>query len=298
MKHVVLAAFLVASLAAMAPTVAARTPPPRLQPQVVTTFVDGDLVIGTSGEVASYRVTTPLDGGMATRIEELVGRLRFEPVEVDGRPVRASTHMRVTLIGTPQADGGMRVGIDNITFPDETVDKGANGSGDGVRMEVTRKFSPGYPTSALQGQVGADVLVAVRVGLDGRIQEAVVRQSALLDIRGSDRVLTALLAEFERSSVQAIKGWRVKVDVAPGVTPTPEQLSGVITVAYRVKGEADRAAGRWTWETRSDKRPEPWLQFVPGASVVGISDVAPGSPLMRGVAPRYRLAAPLQGGAL
>lgn len=141
-------------------------------------------------------------------------------------------------------------------------------------MKVVHRPAPKYPDVGAMSGVDASVLLVVKVGRDGRIADAAVRQSALVGAKGPAHRVARVLEQFEDEALHAIRKWRVAVDIAPGVSPTDEDMSALIPVTFRMRDSGNGDPGRWVLETRTTKREIPWLQPVPGMPVAGVSDIA------------------------
>jgi hypothetical protein len=232
------------------------------------------------GAVEFYRIESKVPAAVAQKAQALVMPLRFEPVLVDGRAVRANARMRVTLVAKPMGDDRFDMRLDGFSFPDDDADAGAAGDTarpDGIRLRVDHKSPPGYPEVAARAGIEADVLVQVRIGRDGRIAEASIRQSSLVGAGGNSRTVARLLGEFELRSLRAIRGWHVAVGIPDGVEPTAAQMSAWIPVRYRMQGHPPvPPPGEWQWVVRSQKRPAEWLPPDPGRPLVGVADAGEG----------------------
>ncbi|GAB2504039.1 energy transducer TonB [Lysobacter humi (ex Lee et al. 2017)] len=252
-------------LALVAPANAGE--PLRLEAPVSILRVDGELAIDPAGVPVSFTPSQPLPGSMGARLPEMVAQLRFEPVLKDGRPAPARMPARVTLAAQEMENGNYRIGLENLTFP-----KHCDCMRNGVRLEAKNRAKPRYPREGLILGADVDVLVAVRVGLDGRIAEAAVAQSALIGKKGTSNRVAGVLEDFERSSLEAVRKWRVDVQLEPGATPSAEDLSGLVIVSYRIDGGGyDTDNPGWIYQVRTTKRPAPWLPERLNAT--GVADV-------------------------
>jgi hypothetical protein len=265
---------------------------PLVEPPVATLHVDGDLVIDATGAVTSYHVTSSLPPDFAHKIEEVARTLRFEPVLVDGKAVRAQTRMRLTLAGPMRDNGDVEARVDNVTFPGEEGVDAMGEAAPGLRMRVSHRAPTLYPESAARQGLDAEVLVVVKVGLDGRIEDAAVRQSTLLEARAAPALVAKVLQEFERETLRSVRRWRVDVQVDPGAHPDDRDRTALVKFSYHVMGTRQAGDGQWRWETRSSKRQAPWLAPEPSEMLVGVSDVD-GDGLARDSG-RFHLTAPLQ----
>lgn len=310
MKSVALiasAACLLAALA-MTPAEARRSrraepaptlPVPTLEPTIYAMKLEGRIEIGTDGTVLRYEPVTPVAEPLAARVREAVARFRFEPIVERGKPVTATARMWLNLVATPRADGDLDVSIEHVGFPSEgfaTFD----GTGSQWVLGVAERAPLQYPVAAFRADVSGRVVVAVRVGRDGRVLEALPRASAVFD-RERDRTNATTLAKglgaLEGAAVDAIRRWRFDVRIPDGVTPAAEELTVLIPVEWRLEGHRVAKDGVWLRETRSAERTLPWLEpmtanAIPALSVVGKQGHA-GLP-----SPRLRLLTPVAGTAL
>ena len=84
--------------------------------QALLLGVDGKLTIDQQGVPSGYEISTKLPQKLQDSLQQRVRSWRFEPVQVDGKPVIARTAMHVTLaaLGT---GADYRVGVDSVSFP-------------------------------------------------------------------------------------------------------------------------------------------------------------------------------------
>lgn len=286
--HHVTSALLLAALAAAGGAEAANSAAGTL----MTMRVDGEVTVDLSGKVSAYEIDTKVDPAIRGVIDKAVGRWKFKPIVVDGAPVKARTSMRITL-GAEEKPGGYAVFVDNVNFTDtlarkvdEVKGKKAGkvpmdipNTGSDVAITVAKKgASPRYPAMGLMNRVNADVLLMLKVGADGKVLEVVPVQSSLLNVRGSDRALEKLREEFERTAAVAFKSWKMDVKVKPGVTPTEDDMTGLLSVRYSIpdSSAAVDTTGTWRIENRSIRRSVPWLPPASVSQRPGVSDFLPG----------------------
>lgn len=283
---------LILSLLLAVPLSAAAVAPEQVQTPVLVTRIEGRVLIDRTGRVAEYTPRTKLEPVLASTLVALVKTVRFEPVEVDGRIVNAEAEMRVSFAAQPTPDGGMKFALDNLVFPDEatsaTVPRGTLPHG-----PVVKRVGPVYPRDALPMQANVDVLAVLRIAPDGSVRDVAIQQSALLHAKSPPRVAARLLGSFERSSVAALRQWRVDPSAMPVDAPRAgADWVALVPVYFRIDGvPTTLAPGQWTLETRTAKRVPEWVPTQDGAPQPGASDLADGE--LGAPNTRYRLATPL-----
>jgi len=94
MKRVLLGLLLAISGGQAAPAAAAT---PVAGESVLTMRVDGELTIGTEGQVLSYKIRSKLDPTLQAMLDKSIPRWHLAPVRQGGKPVNAKTPMRITL---------------------------------------------------------------------------------------------------------------------------------------------------------------------------------------------------------
>ncbi|MGY3266195.1 hypothetical protein [Lysobacter sp. HA35] len=288
MKHR-LTLLLCAALAASSAH-AAVTPLPAMEEPILVTRVDCRIVIDKQGNVAEYVPKTELPAPVAARVADLVKALRFEPVEVDGRVVNAETTMRVAVSAKMLDDGGMRLAIDNLTFPPEKpTSPGAPSTA------YSKRISIHFPEEALRLGLDADVLVALRLGADGHVLDAAAQQSALVHQRGNPREVAKALAIFERAALASLRGWQANPASLQDKDRVGDGYVTYMPVQFRTASQGQKPSfdgvGQWTLETRTVKRVPAWVPVTATAPQPGASDLADGE--QSGINTRYRLVAPL-----
>lgn len=289
-----IAALATALVFASAAGASPRLPPPEVETPVYATRVDGSIEIGPDGRVVRYEPETTLKEPLAGRVRGLAERLRFEPVEIDGKPVIARTKMRLHLVAEALETGELQVRVEHVGFPEgeEGMQRLPESQGGYIRG-IAKRVPVRYPKEALTtgGGLSGRVLVALRLAPDGTVVEALARESALYSVKGREKALGGALALFERSATEAIRRWQFDVRVPDGAYPKPEELTGLIAVEYFIDGHPQPRPGLWMHETRSRERSLPWLDPVLADRLPDLGDVGNGGHF--GLAPRrFRLVAP------
>jgi TonB family protein len=167
--------------------------------------------------------------------------------------------------------------VDNVVF---SVDK-RGGTKAGYRIETPSASivlksmrPPRYPADLMRAGISGTVLVAFRIGLDGRVAEAATVQSMLFDVRGRDRVMQQIVRQFEMVAVGAVKGWTF--EVASKATPSSREMTQYVPIEFLMQGVAgDPKPGLWRTVVRSAAKAPAWLPPA-GRATVGVADLAGG----------------------
>ena len=136
---------------------------------------------------------------------------------------------------------------------------------------------PRYPGAMQMANVNGRVLLGLRFGPDGRVEDAVAVQTMLFDVKGRDRMLRNAVRLFEDSALKAARDWTVTVKYAPETQPSAKELTALTTVEY-VMGTAPPSEPEGLWRTvvRTPKRAMSWLQGEKNLQEVGVADVRSG----------------------
>jgi hypothetical protein len=291
---VVFAAALIS--ATLAPVVRAADANGAVLESVLTTQVDGQIVIDTEGRLVDYRIESPITDGLRDPLQQRVRTWQFHPVWVGGKPVRARASMRVTLVARQEGEN-YKVAVDNVTFPSDAKDASTPDNMSPVRIVRKSMVPPGYPAALSRAGVQGIVLLYLRVGKDGRVEDVVAVQSSLLDVRGRESILADAVKMLESNTVKQARRWRFDVEVSDsGKTATPEDFTAAVPVHYRLFGGRKAEPGKWRTEVRGPRKEAAWLDDADNAQKIGVSDLTDNE--MVPVASAFRLQTPVVGMAL
>lgn len=241
---------------------------------VVAMQVEGWVSFDTSGLVEDYRITTALPESIRAGLDGTVRKWKFHPVMIDGIARPATTRMRVTLAAKQEADG-IHVSVDNVVFPSEQGDVTAKVDGRPEPITGKKLRPPGYPVGLMQQGVSGAVLLAIRVGPDGRTAEVLAVQSMLYDVRGGASALRVGIRMLEQSAVEAAKGWTFNVPATDKPRNADEQTVTVPVEYVMDKAKVD-LAGKWRTIVRIPKRTIGWMTPEAGTQSVGVADAVAG----------------------
>lgn len=247
---------------------------------------EGSIVIEADGSVGEYTIATPLTPELMEVLSKSIPRWRFEPVLVDGKPVRAESKMRLSLAAV-ETGKEYRVAIENVVFPGgmSALDQARASQGAPVQALGRQMNPPVYPRTLERAGVTGRVLLGLHFGPDGRMLDVVAVQSMLFNVRGYNNELRQAVRLLEQSSVEAARKWTVQVKQKPGTTTTERDFTSLTTIEYvltptprpgRPTPASNNAPpGQWRQATRTPKRAMPWLAGLETPEV-GVADVVDG----------------------
>ncbi|MFT4179319.1 MAG: hypothetical protein QM612_07630 [Thermomonas sp.] len=265
---------------------------------LMTLRVDGELTIGTEGQVLEYKLRTQPNQLIRDMLAKDIPTWQLVPVLQGGRPVKARTPMRITLAATEVA-GGYEVRIDNVVFAPLTrqdydeaqaAERAAFENGETITTAdepasapafiTSRKMQPpSYPTGLLYAGVEGIVLLILRLNPDGTVAEAFAAQSSLLNIKGRPTILDKARALLEKESLRAAQKWTFDIETHNPSALSNKDMTLRIPVDYRLsdsgkKDTAPEIAGTWRHEFRGPNLTAPWLRDEKNQQVVSVSDLA------------------------
>lgn len=268
---------------------------------VMTMRVDGELTIGTDGQVLEYKLRTSVDQRLQDMLAKAIPAWRMVPLQQGGRPIVAKTPMRIILAATEIA-GGYEVRIDNVVFAPLTKEdhdaaaaalRAAADAGETIAavgepatapvLITARKMQPppGYPVGLMRAGVEGIVLLNLRINPDGTVAEAFAAQSSLLNVKGRSVTLDKARGLLEKESMRAARKWTFDVVASDPSVLEGDDMTVRIPVEYRLgipgqKDDKSGFAGAWRYEFRGPNLPAPWLLGKSGQQIVGVSDLEGG----------------------
>jgi TonB family protein len=148
--------------------------------------------ISAAGEVTVLSVS-PRFAKLEADLRAVLGRWRFQPALLDGRPVPVQTSLWLRLTIGPGEGEALQARVELV--------------GNGAGSEVLRP--PMFPRNAMKARASASVLLEVEYDGSGAVTGA-----RLLDSASSQR---AFRNDFEHAALLAAKRWKFR----------PERLDGV-----------------------------------------------------------------------
>jgi hypothetical protein len=175
-----------------------------------TASASGKLTIGADGSVLDVEVTgdrkQKLGKAVEEGFEERIRTWRFEPVTEDGKPVNVIGHMRLSLVAAREKGASeASFGIRQVWFLDPP------GTAEGAAGASARHHLPPpiYPRAPMSEGVGAEVMLALKLGASGEVVETGTQSLALTGNVPSGETLRGRHARtLARSAENVSKSWK------------------------------------------------------------------------------------------
>ncbi len=278
------------------PTIAKdTTAPSESLESVMTTKVDGTIAIDQQGQLTDFHIDTKMPEQMRGMLYKTVRTWRFHPVLVDGNPIAAQSKIRITLAARKDGEDYL-VRVDNVIFPRDDKERKIGFTNDAVTITKKSMTPPSYPRGLLKAGVEGIVLLSLRIGADGQVEQVIPVQTTLIDVKGRPNVLAQALTQFERTASSAAKLWQFNVTAKTG-QPTARDMTVMVPISYTINRKTtDSSPGMWRTEVRGPRQQPNWLVDNVGEQRIGVSDLADGEVMP--VASAFKLVTDVVGTAL
>ena len=229
----------------------------------------GSLRLGDDGKVVDLHIAAPQ--ALREPLRRIVSGWRLLPVVhpqcTPGRPLSAA--FKVVLAEGP---AGAPPTIDNVYFHGLKIDALAPPRRPGFTLQPVEYAPPTYPRKALRNDARAKVAVVMRIGIDGRVVNAAVLQSALVDVDPSMENAGKLLAKFEASALEAARGWDFAIRTDSD-EPLREPFDVIQPVSFLFTDADVVLDNKWGNYLRGPRRAPPWGDPVLWKRVPGVADL-------------------------
>jgi len=235
-------------------------------------LLTGNIEIERDGSVSKYELDNAGKlPAVAVRIMDRArATWRFDPILVEGKPIRARTALTVRLAAMPRESGeGFDVRIASANF-------GQFAPGEWVSSEG-RMASPVYPQHAASSGVRGTVYVIVRIGRDGKVEDAMAEQVNLRTVDRTEAAMQRWRDTLADASLQAARRWKFKPPTKGEEADAPFWLARV-PVDYVFTGDKRPGPGDWETYIPGPRQSAPWLGGIDtslGADAVAGDGVFP-----------------------
>lgn len=217
----------------------------------------GRIDIGTDGHVTGFQLdhADKLPADLAAFVQGQVQAWQFQPVVANGTAVTAQTPVSLRLLSRPSPDGaGDNVRVAGASFtrydPEDTS-----------RVTSVEARAPAYPKNLAAMRAKGDVLLLLKVGRDGAVEDVVAEQ-VNLRVVGKESQMRQVRNEFARASVSAARSWIFRPPTT-GRLKDAESWTVRIPVRYAM---GERAAyGTWEAYIAGPREHAPWRSSQAGA---------------------------------
>ena len=199
-------------------------------------LVKGTIDIRADGTVATYALDKrqPVPESIVTMIDGAVPKWRFEPLELRGNGTVARAEMSMRVVARKLDDDNFAVEIRGAQF---------HQPGQARELAPNQLRAPRYPDYAVNSGVGGTVYLVLKIGRDGRVQDAVAEQVNLRVI-SSERDMAAWRDLFAKASLKAAKAWTFN-SPPPELSAEQDHWSVRVPVDFVIPGQKNGSEGRW-----------------------------------------------------
>ncbi|HEY0502287.1 MAG TPA: energy transducer TonB [Lysobacter sp.] len=199
-------------------------------------LVTGTIDIEPDGRVSSYALDRPeaLPPAVKQVMDHVAPAWTFEPPQVDGKPVRARTAMTARIVAKRDESGkGFSVRVAGATFGKLAKDEFVSGK---------TLSPPRYPKVAGMSHASGTVYVVVRIGRDGRVEDALVERVNLTVI-DSESGMKRWRGMLGKAAVEGAREWTFNPPTRGAEVDAPFWLARV-PVSFYVNN-APAPYGQW-----------------------------------------------------
>ena len=228
----------------------------------------GRIDISAEGTVDGYRLdhVEKVPGYVQAYLRPIIEAWRFDPTLVDGRAVPVTSPLRLRLVGRPTGNGGFALELDNAGFREEQPD-------DPTEMAAISSPPPRYPKAAFEMGATGVVMVVVKVGRDGAVED-VATESVDLTTVASAATMKRMREVLANASMSAAKAWRFRT---PTEGPQKDAASWLARIPvsfmlseYRLPADT---YGQWSAYIPGPREPLPWA--VQGEATASRAELLP-----------------------
>lgn len=213
-------------------------------------LVEGSIDINADGSVAGYALPGEKDlpRGVVVMIDRVVPQWRFEPVELREGATRARATMSLRFVAKKLDDGKVSVEIRAARFGDDTPAESV--------LSKDKLAAPRYPEAAVRAGVGGTVYMALKIGRDGHVEEAIAQQ-VNLRIVASEALMRRWRDLLSQTALRAAKDWTF-LPPAKGEDVDAPYWTVSVPVDFVAPGAKDPGREQWHTYVPGPRAQIPW----------------------------------------
>jgi len=251
--------------------------------------LSGQIDIAPDGSVEAVRLDQQdrLSAELSRFVRSSVMGWTFVPVVRDGKPVAARSPLMLRLVGKRLEDGGTEVAIRSATF--EAYDPQSRSAVTALKMTP-----PSYPRSMYEVGAQGNVYLVVRVGRDGRVEDAYVEQ-VNMTVVASEGQMRRFRQVLGGNALAAARKWEFRVPVEGKDVDAPH-WNVRVPVRYAVVDQGRSMPdeyGTWQAYIPGPRERAPWISDEDWEN--GSDALADGGVYMAGRGGGPKLLTPLEG---
>ncbi|WP_282247021.1 TonB family protein [Stenotrophomonas sp. PS02300] len=217
----------------------------------------GKIDIGTDGHVTSFQLdhADKLPADLAAFVQRQVQAWQFRPAVENGTAVATQTPVTLRLLSQSSPDGaGDTVRVAGASFskydPDDTS-----------RVTSSEIRSPTYPKTLAAMRAKGEVLLLLKVGRDGTVDDVVAEQ-VNLRVVGKESQMRQVRNEFARASVSTARSWTFR---PPTTGKLKDAESWTVRIPVRYMMGERTPYGTWEAYIPGPRERAPWRTSQAGA---------------------------------
>ncbi len=215
--------------------------------------LNGVINIGREGQVEDFQLDRrdKVSADVAGMVEGSVKGWRFEPVLVNGQPVRARTEVRLRLLADSLTDATMQIRIADANFgPVQDENKLSSDDVTALKMRP-----PAYPERAYAIGGQGEVTLLVKVGRDGKVAD-VIAERTNLRVVAPERQMQMLRDVLAKASVSTARSWTFNPPTTGEDKDNPFWTVRIPVNFALSRGE--ERYGRWSAYIPGPRQQAPW----------------------------------------
>lgn len=240
-----------------------------LEPTELSMLLRGTVDIAADGSVTRQSLDNAdaLPAPMRDRITTAINGWKFQPVLVDGQPAASSADMSLLVVATRQGEDGLQMRLRSASFVDKLDNKEES-----VRSQSMHP--PRYPEEAFRKGAMGTVYLALKVGRDGKVEQAIDEQVNLRN-RGSEAEMDKVRGVLASASIKQAYKWRFHVPTK-GPDADKPYWSVRVPVSFHVATSAQRPpelrSGTWVAYVPGPRKQVPWRTDDAGSDPQAMQD--------------------------
>jgi TonB family protein len=217
----------------------------------------GKIDIGSDGHVTGFQLdhADKLPADLAAFVQRQVQAWQFRPAVENGTAVATQTPVTLRLLSQSSPDGaGDTVRVAGASFskydPDDTS-----------RVTSSEIRSPAYPKTLAAMRAKGEVLLLLKVGRDGTVDDVVAEQ-VNLRVVGKESQMRQVRNEFARASVSTARSWTFR---PPTTGKFKDAESWTVRIPVRYMMGERTPYGTWEAYIPGPRERAPWRTSQAGA---------------------------------
>lgn len=237
-------------------------------------LVKGTIDIDADGRVLGHALERAgaLPEGVARLIDNAVTQWRFEPVELREGTTRARAPMSLRIVAKRLDEDSFTVRIHGAQFGSYVP---------GEAPSSRQMAPPRYPRAAIYAGVGGTVYTVLRIGRDGRVEDAIAEQVNLRVIAG-EAEMGRWRKVLAQAALQTARRWAFNPPTKGESVDAPH-WSVRVPVDFIAPGQKKPEEHEWHAYVPGPRETIPW---DPEASAMGADALAAGGVYPVGGGPR------------